>query len=186
MLLKSCTGCHVLLSDVFSRSLPLWKEETKSFKWLQSWVKKQESSILPRKSLPVSFVMPFFFNLTCRSKSVFLHCLFLDSCCEQSFFSFFFIHFVPQSRPSISCVTFLTTWRVKLLWRSYEDEKLFVEHMALLLIASWHQHYFHTLVMLWEVSTSARFSFILQNGFSQVCCKKHEHFESLWVKLWTV
>ena len=32
MLLKSCTSCHVLLSDVFSRSLPLWKEEEKKKK----------------------------------------------------------------------------------------------------------------------------------------------------------
>lgn len=57
MLLKSCTSRHVLLSDVFSRLLPLWKE--KSCEWTQSHFRKQKSSVLPRRRLSVPCVTPF-------------------------------------------------------------------------------------------------------------------------------
>lgn len=91
MLLKSCTSCHVLFVwCVFSfarRHRCGRGEKKKSCKWTQSWVNMQQSSVLPKKSQSVSFVMPFLdFHLLEKiyfpSQS--------DSCCKL-FFSFFLL-----------------------------------------------------------------------------------------------
>lgn len=138
MLLKSCTSCHVLLSDVFSHSVPLRKEK-KSCRRTQSWVKKLD---LSKEELVYLFFDAIFEISPEGSNQVFLtvvkqmHVMHFPSLCNV------------VSPSVISCVTVNPASSVKVLLTNYEDRNLLVKYMMLPLIASQNQHYIHSMAML--------------------------------------
>lgn len=118
MLLRSCTSCHVLLSDVYSegRGKSLASER-------RAESKKQKSSGFPRKSAPVSSATPFLKShlqgqIYFASPSV---CRFMS----VNFSSFFSPHCSSLLRDQL-CHFYNSGER-----RAFVDRNLLVEHMTL-------------------------------------------------------